>query len=36
MAIGVVGDMSDLPEGIQDREVAARERKPLSEVVSGL
>ena len=36
MAIGVVGDMSDLSEDIQAREVAARQRKPLNEVVSGL
>jgi nitroreductase len=36
MAIGVTGDMSDLPENIQVREVATRQRKPLGEVVTGL
>lgn len=36
MAIGVVGDMSDLSEDIQAREVAPRQRKPLGDVVTGL
>ncbi len=36
MAIGSVGDASDLPEDIQAREVQDRQRKPLTEVVTGL
>lgn len=36
MAIGVVGDINDLSDDIQAREVAARQRKPLDEVVTGL
>lgn len=33
IAIGTFGDVTDLPERLQEREVAPRERKPLSEVV---
>ncbi len=36
MAVGAIGQTSDLPEDIQVREVADRTRKPLSDVVSGL
>jgi len=36
MAVGYTGDASDLPDDIQAREVADRERKPLSDVVTGL
>jgi len=36
MAIGLQGEVSDLPDDVQAREVAARSRKPLDEVVSGL
>jgi nitroreductase len=35
MAIGVIGDASGLPEDIHARELAARSRKPLTEVVTG-
>lgn len=36
MAIGAVGDISELSEDTQAREVAPRSRKPLSEVVTGI
>lgn len=35
MAVGPLGNMSDLPEKLQEREVRTRERKKLSEIVSG-
>jgi hypothetical protein len=35
MAVGVVGDIEDLPVNLQERERAPRVRKPLSEVASG-
>jgi nitroreductase len=36
MAIGMMGDLADLAEDTRQREVAARSRKPLSDVVTGL
>lgn len=35
MTLGVQGEVSDLPENLQDREQAPRLRKPLGELVSG-
>lgn len=35
MAVGSLGDPADLPEKLQEREAKTRERKPLSEIVSG-
>lgn len=35
MTVGVLGDPSLLPERLQEREIAPRVRKPLSEIVSG-
>lgn len=35
MAVGSLGDPADLPEKPQEREAKTRERKPLSEIVSG-
>jgi len=32
-ALGYLGDVDNLPEGLIDRELAKRERKPLSEIV---
>lgn len=36
MAIGRIGDATELPEDVQAKERALRTRKPLTEVVSGL
>lgn len=33
MAIGRMGDVSSLPENLREREVEARERKPLAEIM---
>ena len=33
MTVGVLGDIADLSEKLQDRERAPRVRKPLSEIV---
>ncbi|MFT6973015.1 MAG: hypothetical protein ACJAV4_000230 [Pontimonas sp.] len=33
MAVGVLGDVADLPEKLQEREASPRVRKPLSDVV---
>lgn len=35
MTVGFLGVVEDLPENLQEREVAARVRKPLSHTVSG-
>jgi len=35
MAVGVPGNVEDLPENLQEREKAPRVRKPLSDVVGG-
>lgn len=35
MAVGVTGNIEDLPDNLQERERAPRVRKPLSAVVSG-
>jgi nitroreductase len=35
MAVGSMGDPTDLPEKLQEREAKPRERKPLSEIVGG-
>lgn len=35
MTLGLPGDISDLPDNLQERELAPRVRKPLSEIVSG-
>jgi nitroreductase len=35
MTLGVLGEVSELPENLQEREQATRVRKPLSEIVSG-
>lgn len=35
MAVGILGQIEDLPENLQEREKAPRVRKPLSEVAGG-
>jgi nitroreductase len=35
LAVGSMGDPTDLPEKLQEREAKPRERKPLSEIVGG-
>jgi hypothetical protein len=35
LAVGSMGDATDLPEKLQEREAKPRERKPLSEIVGG-
>jgi hypothetical protein len=35
MTLGLQGDVSDLPENLQEREQAPRLRTPLGELVSG-
>ncbi len=35
MTVGFLGAVEDLPENLQEREVAPRVRKPLSDIVSG-
>lgn len=35
MTVGFLGAVEDLPENLQEREVAARVRKPLADTVSG-